>query len=233
MYYVDDPDQLPELPDPGPRDGRHGVDRDADFNPYPAAHFGPDTGGDLAVSVPDAKWHLDFLLDRVEAGEEIIVMRHGHPVAMLVQPRRRGRMARAVSTSLTGTLRTATLRTATLRTGELRTGTLQTGTLQTGILPAEPLRSGTLGPDSAERTPVSAEELTVSETIVDTVSVTDEVDGSFGTITTSRSRTKTRTSVFPDEGDQLPELPDPGPRDGRHGVDKEDDDKPLYFPLSR
>jgi prevent-host-death family protein len=95
MYYIDDPDQLPELPDPGPRDGRHGVDRDVGFDPYPPVHLGPETGGSLAVSVEDARWHLDFLLDRVQAGEEIVVMRHGQPVALLVRPRRH-RTARAV-----------------------------------------------------------------------------------------------------------------------------------------
>ena len=198
MYYIDDPDQLPELPDPGPRDGRHGVDCDADFNPYPPVHFGPETGGNLAVSVPDAKWHLDFLIDRVQAGEEIIVMRHGHPVAMLVQPRRRRRVAHAVSTSLSGTLRSARIRSS-----------------------------------SSADSRVRSDSVSVSETVVDTVSVADDADGSVETVTTSRSRTKSRTKVFPDEGDQLPELPDPGPRDGRHGVDSEDDDRPLFFPLSR
>ncbi|MGO4690793.1 type II toxin-antitoxin system Phd/YefM family antitoxin [Glaciibacter sp. 2TAF33] len=202
MYYIDDPDQLPELPDPGPRDGRHGVDRDTEFNPYPPVHFGPDTGGDLAVSVPDAKWHLDFLLDRVQAGEEIVVMRHGHPVAMLVQPRRRRRVAHAVSTSLSTSL-SGSLRSARIRSSGPAGGSMR------------------------------ADSISVSETVVDTVSVADAADGTVETVTTSRSRTKSRTKVFPDEGDQLPELPDPGPRDGRHGVDSEDDDKPLFFPLSR
>jgi prevent-host-death family protein len=91
MYYVDDPDQLPELPDPGPRDGRHGVDRDNDFDPYPARHFGNDTGGDLTVSIEDARWHLGVLLDRVQAGEEIMLTRGGRPVALLVAPSRKRR----------------------------------------------------------------------------------------------------------------------------------------------
>jgi prevent-host-death family protein len=91
MYYIDDPDQLPELPDPGPRDGRHGVDRDSGFDPYPARHFGEDTGGDLTVTIEDARWHLGFLLDRVQAGEEIMLTRGGKPVAMLVAPSRRRR----------------------------------------------------------------------------------------------------------------------------------------------
>jgi len=33
--YTDDEDQLPSLPDYGPRDGRHGVDRDAEYDPFP------------------------------------------------------------------------------------------------------------------------------------------------------------------------------------------------------
>lgn len=32
----------------------------------------------------DAKTHLPALLKRVEAGEEIVITRHGHPVARLV-----------------------------------------------------------------------------------------------------------------------------------------------------
>ncbi|MCU1408827.1 MAG: type toxin-antitoxin system prevent-host-death family antitoxin [Microbacteriaceae bacterium] len=205
MYYIDDPDQLPELPDPGPRDGRHGVDRDTGFNPYPPVHLGADTGGDLAVPVEDAKWHLDFLLDRVQAGEEIIVMRHGQPVAMLVKPRRR-RTARAVRTSLTGTVRTGIIRSTSPGGGSVR-----------------------------------ADSISVSETIVDTVLVTDDAEAFPSTVRTSTSRTRTRTKVFPDERDQLPALPDPGPRDGHHGVDSEgsagvdkhDENKPLFYPLSR
>jgi len=36
------------------------------------------------VSVYDAKTHLSRLLDAVEAGEEVIITRHGRPVARLV-----------------------------------------------------------------------------------------------------------------------------------------------------
>jgi prevent-host-death family protein len=36
------------------------------------------------VNVYEAKTHLSRLLDRVEAGEEIIIGRSGRPVAMLV-----------------------------------------------------------------------------------------------------------------------------------------------------
>jgi prevent-host-death family protein len=46
------------------------------------------------INVYEAKTHLSRLLDRVEAGEEIIIGRAGRPVAMLVPyrpsvPRRR------------------------------------------------------------------------------------------------------------------------------------------------
>ncbi|MBT9556521.1 MAG: type II toxin-antitoxin system Phd/YefM family antitoxin [Myxococcales bacterium] len=45
------------------------------------------------VSVYDAKTHLSRLLDAVEAGEEIVITRNGHPVARLVRalpmPKRR------------------------------------------------------------------------------------------------------------------------------------------------
>ena len=36
------------------------------------------------VSVYDAKTHLSGLLDRVEAGEEVLITRNGRPVARLV-----------------------------------------------------------------------------------------------------------------------------------------------------
>ena len=44
----------------------------------------------MNVSVHAAKTHLSRLLDLVESGEEVIVERHGKPVAQLVpvQPRR-------------------------------------------------------------------------------------------------------------------------------------------------
>lgn len=38
------------------------------------------------VGAFDAKTHLSALLDRVEAGEEIIITRRGKPVARLVSP---------------------------------------------------------------------------------------------------------------------------------------------------
>ena len=43
------------------------------------------------VNVHEAKTHLSRLLKRVEAGEEVIIARHGEPVARLVRCRRRGR----------------------------------------------------------------------------------------------------------------------------------------------
>ncbi len=144
-YYIDDPDQLPELPEQGPRDGRHGVDRDETFDPYPSRHFGVDTGGDLAVGFEDAKCHLGILLDRVERGEEIIIMRHGHPVARMVKH-----------------------------------------------APAVAMPEALIGAVAASR-----EQLTGA-----------------------RPKVQVITTVY-DEGNQLPELPDPGPRDHRHGVDRE------------
>jgi prevent-host-death family protein len=146
MYYTDDPDQLPALPDQGPRDGRHGVDRDDEFDPYPARHFGADSvGGPLAVGVEDAKRHLSILLDRVEGGEEIILVRHGHPVARIVS--------------------------------------------------AAPVKR-------------------LSEAVIGAISVSRE------TLAGERPHVEVVTAVY-DEGNQLPELPDAGPRDGRHGVDRE------------
>jgi len=49
------------------------------------------------VSVYDAKAQLSKLLGRVEAGEEIVISRHGRPVARLVPlaERRPGRLAGA------------------------------------------------------------------------------------------------------------------------------------------
>ena len=161
MPYQDDPDQLPELPDPGPRDGRHGVDRDAEFDPYPSRHMGEDTaGGVLHVSLEDAKWHLARILDRVETGEEIIITRHGHPVARLVP----------------------------------------------ALVPAH----------------VPADTV-VAELEVDTVTVTDTTvfDGrTDAAVTVERTLVSSTVTTY-NEDDQLPELPDPGPRDGRHGVDRD------------
>ncbi|MFT2815605.1 type II toxin-antitoxin system Phd/YefM family antitoxin [Leifsonia sp. A12D58] len=139
MYYVDDPDQLPELPDPGPRDGRHGVDNDASYDPYPPVHFGIATGlGPLRVSVADASRHLAILVDRVENGDDVVLTDRGHDVARLSAM------------------------------GHHQTNPSIGPTATTGA------------DDASAVTPVPRE--------------------------------------FEGE-DQLPALPDPGPRDGRHGVD--------------
>ncbi len=37
----------------------------------------------VTISVADAKAHLSELLDRVENGEQIVITRHGKPVAQL------------------------------------------------------------------------------------------------------------------------------------------------------
>jgi len=39
----------------------------------------------VTVNVAHAKAHLSELLDRVEAGEEVIITRHGKPVAQMCQ----------------------------------------------------------------------------------------------------------------------------------------------------
>lgn len=85
MHYIDDPDQLPELPDPGPRDGRHGVDRDEEFDRFPPTNAGIGTlHRIMTVSLEDAKKYLPVLVKRVEDGEEIVLTRHGHPVARII-----------------------------------------------------------------------------------------------------------------------------------------------------
>jgi prevent-host-death family protein len=43
------------------------------------------------INVYEAKTHLSRLLDRVEAGEEIVISRAGRPVARLVPYQRNGR----------------------------------------------------------------------------------------------------------------------------------------------
>jgi len=146
MGYTFDSDQLPELPDPGPRDGRHGVDRDDEYDPFPALLASEGEPAELHVRVEDAKRHLAELLRRVESGQSIVLTSGGRAVARLVSP--------------------------------------------------------DLGA-----------ELLVSETIVTTISV--------GEGSTTNRRLSTRRASSTDDGDQLPALPDPGPRDGRHGVDND------------
>jgi prevent-host-death family protein len=53
------------------------------------------------VNVHEAKTHLSRLLERVEAGEEVVIARSGHPIARLVpigptRPRVPGRLKGAV-----------------------------------------------------------------------------------------------------------------------------------------
>jgi prevent-host-death family protein len=40
----------------------------------------------ITVGAFEAKTHLSALLDKVAAGEEVIITRHGKPVARLVRP---------------------------------------------------------------------------------------------------------------------------------------------------
>lgn len=152
MGYTFDSDQLPELPDPGPRDGRHGVDRDDAYDPFPAARPSEGDRPVLRVSVEDAKRHLSVLLQRVETGEDVVLTRNGRPVARLVDP--------------------------------------------------EPGRV-----------------FFVSETIV-AVTVEEEEEQENAPVRRWARATRTaRSTRSADDGDQLPALPDAGPRDGRHGVD--------------
>lgn len=45
------------------------------------------------VQIAEAKAHLSALIERVEAGEEIIIARRGKPVARLIPERQAGRTA--------------------------------------------------------------------------------------------------------------------------------------------
>jgi prevent-host-death family protein len=49
--------------------------------------------GKRTVNVHEAKTHLSKLLERVEAGEEVIIARAGHPVARLIPFARPGKRA--------------------------------------------------------------------------------------------------------------------------------------------
>jgi len=144
MGYTFDSDQLPELPDPGPRDGHHGVDRDEEYDPFPARRPGAEARDTLTVSVEVAKRHLSVLLARVADGQDVVLTRAGHPVARLVPPDAPGAVI-------------------------------------------------------------------VSETVVAII----------GEVPAARRVAPKRTSLYARDGDQLPALPDSGPRDGRHGVDRD------------
>ncbi|WP_157155787.1 type II toxin-antitoxin system Phd/YefM family antitoxin [Diaminobutyricimonas sp. LJ205] len=151
VYYNDDSDQLPPLPDFGPRDGRHGVDRDEDYDPYPPYRMGGSTGvGALTVSIEDAKRHLGMLIMRIEMGDEVLLSRNGVVVARLAPPR---------------------------------------GTRRKG--------SGATSAKALSTTPVP------------------------------RRVRNHRPAAVPNEHEDYPELPDPGPRDGRHGVDRDKGFEPF------
>jgi prevent-host-death family protein len=49
------------------------------------------TPGRTTMNVHEAKTHLSKLLERVEAGEEVVIARAGRPVARLVPFARRGK----------------------------------------------------------------------------------------------------------------------------------------------
>jgi prevent-host-death family protein len=49
---------------------------------------------DTSVNIHEAKTHLSRLVERVEAGEEVVIARAGRPVARLVQYRSRTRPRR-------------------------------------------------------------------------------------------------------------------------------------------
>jgi antitoxin (DNA-binding transcriptional repressor) of toxin-antitoxin stability system len=151
VYYDDDSDQLPPLPDGGPRDGRHGVDRDEEYDPYPAYRMGAGTAnGALTVSMEDAKRHLGMLITRIEMGDEVLLTRNGVVVARLAPPH--------------GTRRK-------------RSGATSVAALS-GMPTAKRVRNHR---PPAERV----------------------------------------------EQEDYPELPDPGPRDGRHGVDRDKGFEPF------
>ena len=58
-----------------------------------------------AISLADAKAHLSELIDRVEAGETIVIVRRGKPVAQLTAVARpRKRVDAALLQSLTETM---------------------------------------------------------------------------------------------------------------------------------
>jgi prevent-host-death family protein len=148
VYYPDDSDQLPPLPDSGPRDGRHGVDRDESYDPYPETRMGVGSVNALTVSVEDARRHFTALVRRVEQGDQVIVVRDGVPVARLVS--------------------------------------------------AIPTPSGARGGPSAV-----------------------EPDAAVAAMPALGRRKPKEASAYIDHGAHLLELPDGGPRDGRHGVDRD------------
>lgn len=167
MPYVDDPDQLPELPEPGPRDGWHGVDRDSDYDPFPPLRVEPGRPIiPLRVPITIAATHLSVLVDRVWQGEDVILMRNGHAVARLTSV-----LARTPSTTV---------------------------------------------PVVADVEPDAAAAMSDAEA---------DAEAAGTTLGARMDAQQAAPEPEPEpvrefEGEeQLPELPDPGPRDGRHGVD--------------
>ncbi|MET1044690.1 MAG: type II toxin-antitoxin system prevent-host-death family antitoxin [Microbacteriaceae bacterium] len=156
MHYTDDSDQLPPLPDFGPRDGKHGVDRDESYDPYPATRIGVGSVNALTVSVADARLHLAVLVERVAEGDEVMIVRDGVPVARLVSAVSAPRSTRGGATAVDRTAAAA--------------------------LPGAPAE------------PAAA----------------------------AQGRRKPKeTTDYIDHGAHLLELPDGGPSDGRHGVDRD------------
>jgi prevent-host-death family protein len=49
------------------------------------------------ISLAEAKTHLSELLDRVQAGEEVLVTRHGRPVARIQGAKRRSAPFRSLA----------------------------------------------------------------------------------------------------------------------------------------
>ncbi|GAB3128234.1 type II toxin-antitoxin system Phd/YefM family antitoxin [Glaciibacter psychrotolerans] len=194
MDYLDDPDQLPALPDPGPRDGRHGVDRDEDYDPFPSTGS-HSTADPLAVSEDEAKWHLGVLVARATSGEEIVIMRKGVPLARIVPPRRRAvSLQPPVAAPLVATD------------------------------PASALSAASAAASATAQLSRRAQKTVPTPTLVVTF---DELIRNDGVLLE-------RHTLILDDPEQLPELPDPGPRDGRHGVDRETGEgQPIRRPSRR
>jgi len=62
----------------------------------------------ITVGAFEAKTHLSMLLDRVAAGEEVVITKHGKPVARLVGARRIDRVRVNEAFEKLKTLRTGT-----------------------------------------------------------------------------------------------------------------------------
>jgi antitoxin (DNA-binding transcriptional repressor) of toxin-antitoxin stability system len=213
MQYLDDPDQLPALPDPGPRDGRHGVDRDDEYDPFPVNSSGFPGGADaLVVPFDDAKTHVSVLIARAESGQEVVVTRFGIAIARIVPPKRRGSRNRRVSSPpVAATPGAASRADAAAGDSQAWRSTLQ----QPGASRSAPAAQPTI----ASVTRVESLAVVQGATVVGEIVV--DANG-------------TLRALVLDDLDQLPALPDPGPRDGRHGVDRETDvEQPLLRPPRR